>query len=200
MRNMLSKLILLGVLSHSKKPMYGYEIKKQLEEWAVGEYSQISYGSIYYNLERMEREGLVTGEVVKNSKRPERKLYSITEKGKVEFMKLLRKNYFEIERVYYPFDVGVAMMPALSKEEVIKALDKRIRHTEKHIEMGSKEKAELEGKLPFFALAIFDHYLYHFEAEKKWLENLKKEVEKEKREGYFEDFETSKGMSHGKHC
>jgi len=70
---------------------------------------------------------------------------------------------------------------------VLRALKKRIRFTEEHIEELRREKAELQGKIPFFALAVFDHYLYHLEAEKKWLENLKEEVER--RENYFEDFE-----------
>jgi len=194
---MITKLVLLGILSYSKKPMHGYEIKKQLEEWAVGEYSRISYGSIYYNLERMEKEGLVTSKSVKNSRRPERRLYSITEKGKKELLKLLRKNYFEIERPYYSFDIGVCMMPLMQREEVLKALNKRIRMAKEHIDELREEKAQLEGKVPFFVLAVFDHYVYHLEAEKKWLENLKKEVEE--RRNYFEDFKPSEEEFHGKH-
>ena len=185
--NMMSKLVILGVLSYGNKPMHGYEIKKRLEEWAVGEYAEVSYGSIYYNLERMEKEGLVTAKSVKDSKRPERKLYRLTRKGKAELRRLLRRNYFEIERVYYPFDIGVTMMSLMSRRTVLRALKKRIRFTEEHIEELRREKAELQGKIPFFALAVFDHYLYHLEAEKKWLENLKEEVER--RENYFEDFE-----------
>ena len=56
---MVTRLILLGILAHSKKPIHGYEIKQVLKRWAVGEYANISYGSIYYNLEKMEKEGLV---------------------------------------------------------------------------------------------------------------------------------------------
>lgn len=173
--------------------MHGYEIKKQLEDWAVGEYSEISYGSIYYNLERMEKEGFVASENVKDSKRPERRLYSITPIGEKELRKLLRKNYFEMERFYYQFDIGVSLMPLMPKSEVLKALNKRINTIEEHLAEIRRERAELEDKLPFYVLAIFNHYLYHFEAEKKWLEELKNEVEK--RESYFEDFESKKESS-----
>lgn len=194
---MQTKLILLRILSYGKRLMHGYEVKKQLKEWAVGEYAEISYGSIYYNLERMEKEGLVAGETVKDSRRPERKLYGITEKGKAELMKLLRKNYFEIRRGYYPFDIGVSMMPLMPKEVVLEALDKRIRAAEGLMEALRKQKAEVKGKIPFFALSIFDHYLYHLEAEKNWLRNLKEEVER--RKDYFEDLRSSGEPSHGEH-
>ena len=175
--------------------MHGYEIKRQLEEWAVGEYARISYGSIYYNLEKMEKEGLVASKSVKNSRRPERRLYTITEKGKEELMKLLRKNYFETERPYYSFDVGVCLMPLMPREEVLKALAKRIQVAERYIKELSEEKAELKGKAPFFILAIIDHYLLHLRAEKKWLEDLKKEVEK--RRSYFGDIEAGESESYG---
>jgi len=184
---MLARLIILGVLA--SRPMHGYEIKKQLEEWAVEEYVPISYGSIYYNLERMEREGLVSGESVKNSRRPERRLYRITERGRRELAELLRKNYFKIEREYYPFDVGISLMPLMSREEVLEALDMRIRVAETHIRELRREKERMKGRIPFFALAVFDHYLYHLEAEKRWLEELRGEVER--RKSYFEDFEFS---------
>jgi len=191
---MITKLVLLGILFSRKEPMHGYEIKRQLEEWAVGEYARISYGSIYYNLEKMEKEGLVASKSVKNSRRPERRLYSITERGKEELMRLLRKNYFETERPYYPFDVGVCLMPLIPREEVLKALAKRIKIAERHIKELLKEKAELEGKVPFFVLAVIDHYLLHLKAEKKWLEDLKKEVE---RRSYFEDIEPGESETHG---
>jgi len=192
---MITRLVLLGILFIRKEPMHGYEIKRQLEEWAVGEYARISYGSIYYNLEKMEKEGLVASKSVKNSGRPERRLYSITERGKEELMRLLRKNYFETERPYYRFDVGVSLMALMPREEVLKALAKRIKIAERHIKELLKAKAELEGKVPFFVSAIIDHYLLHLEAEKKWLENLKKEVER--RRSYFEDIKSGESGTHG---
>lgn len=192
-----TKTAILGILSYTKKPLHGYQIKKRLEEWEVAEYAEISYGSIYYNLEKMEQEGLIKGKTVKNSKRPERKLYVITEKGKKELVRLLRKNYSTIERIRDPFDIGLSFMPLLQKEEVLKALDKRIRFCKEHIRCLAKEREELEGKIPFFAIAIIDHALCHFEAEKRWLENLRKEVEK--REDYFADFNLGGGNPNGEH-
>ncbi|MEM3627181.1 MAG: PadR family transcriptional regulator [Candidatus Bathyarchaeia archaeon] len=176
---MLTRILLLGVLSLNRKPMHGYEIKKNLKNWAVGEFTDVSYGSIYYNLEEMERDGLVESKVVKNSKRPERKLYNITKKGEIEFIALLRKIYFEVEneRILFPFDVGVCFMPVLPKKEVMAALDKRIKFIQQMLKEHYSIRNELKGKIPFFALSILDHHLLHFEAEKLWLTNLKKEVE-----------------------
>jgi len=175
---MVTRLILLGILAHSKKPIHGYEIKQVLKRWAVGEYANISYGSIYYNLEKMEKEGLVQSKTVRDSKRPERKLYTITNKGRKEFVRLLRKNYFEIEKIFFKFDVGVGFMPALPKKDVLEALNRRIKYVENMIEMHRKVRDKIEKTAPFFAVAILDHHLIHWEAERKWLINLKEEVEK----------------------
>ena len=96
-----------------------------LEDWKISEFAEISFGSLYYNLEKMEKDGLVESRVVKNSARPERRLYSITEAGKKEFMNMLRRNYFEVERFRFSFDVGLLFMPSLPKEEAIEALNRR---------------------------------------------------------------------------
>ena len=179
---MIAKLILLGILNNTNNPLHGYEIKKILKEWFVEEYADISYGSIYYNLERMEKEGLVKGKTIKNSKRPERKLYRITEKGRTEFLNLLRKNYFEVEfeKIFFPFDVGVLFMPALTKDEVIKALNKRIHYIKNLLNEHRKIRSKMEDKEPFIALAIMDHHILHWKAELKWLESLKAKVEESK--------------------
>ena len=86
-------------------------------------------------------------------------------------------------------------MPLMPREEVLKALAKRIQVAERYIKELLEEKAELKGKAPFFILAIIDHYLLHLYAEKKWLEDLKKEVEK--RRSYFEDIEAGESESYG---
>jgi DNA-binding PadR family transcriptional regulator len=170
------ELIILGIITHAGRSLHGYEIKKYMKAYHVGEYARVSYGSIYYNLGRLERGGLIKGTSVKDTQRPERRLYEITAKGKARLKKLLRQNYSEIERLYHAFDIGVSMMELMPKDEVLAALEKRIDNVEVLLKMHRKEKDAHQKQVPFWVPAIFDHALYYFEAEKKWLESLKQRV------------------------
>lgn len=174
----LTKLILLGLLYDFNRPIHGYEIKKIITEWSISEFSNISYGSLYYNLEKMEGDQLVESQTLKDSDRPERRIYKITEIGKKKFLEMLRKNYFVIQSIRYPFDIGVLFMPALPKKEILEAINKRIEKIESNNAMHNGLLKMLEKKIPFFSIFIIKHHLYHWKAEKEWLIALRDEVKK----------------------
>ena len=79
-----AKFVLLGLLSH--EPMTGYDIKKVMS-LRMSYFWDLSYGQIYPTLEALEKDGLVTKEVVIEERGPNRKVYSITEAG----LEMLRK-------------------------------------------------------------------------------------------------------------
>ncbi len=173
----LTKLIILGILNDYDKSLHGYEIKKIINKWKIQEISDFSYGSIYYNLEQLKKNGFVLSETKRDTKRPERRIYTISENGKNKFLQILRENYNTYEKIRYPFDIGVLFMPALSKEEIIEAIDKRIKLVDKNEKSFDKLISFLKNKIPFFSLYIILHHLFHHRAEKEWLKALKKEVE-----------------------
>jgi DNA-binding PadR family transcriptional regulator len=76
------KYAILGLLHY--KDMHGYRIKEVIEN-EFGFMWSINYGQIYPNLKQLEQEGLVTKVDVAQKNAPDRKLYSITEKGKDAF-------------------------------------------------------------------------------------------------------------------
>lgn len=67
----------------SEKPMYGYEIIRELERRFSG-YWKPKTGTIYPALEKLERERLVTSRVEFREEVPDRKHYAVTEKGQTE--------------------------------------------------------------------------------------------------------------------
>ncbi len=71
--------IILKVL-HDHNRMYGYEITQKVKSLTDGEI-QLSEGSLYPHLHRMEAEGILTTETVHIGKRV-RKYYQITASGK----------------------------------------------------------------------------------------------------------------------
>ena len=83
------RTICLGLLSRAEAT--GYEIKKQFEEDGYGHFAEASFGSIYPALSRLTEEGLVSVREEPQEKRPDRKVYSITDKGRTRFLEALNR-------------------------------------------------------------------------------------------------------------
>lgn len=73
------RTLCLGVLT--ERPMSGYEIKKHFEQ-AFQHFFLAGFGSIYPALAELARDGLVSVESVEQDKRPDKKVYRITARGR----------------------------------------------------------------------------------------------------------------------
>lgn len=88
-----SRLVILGLLAG--KPMSGYDIKKLIDE-AIRFFWNLSYGTIYPTLKKLEKEKLVSKKKLSGENRPDRVIYRITGKGQTELEK------WQSERVELP--------------------------------------------------------------------------------------------------
>lgn len=73
-----SYYVILGVLSLGAST--GYDIKKKIEH-AIGYFYKVSNGQIYPTLKKLVSQDAATYITERNDGRPDRKIYSITEKG-----------------------------------------------------------------------------------------------------------------------
>lgn len=83
-------MLCLGILSLGDAS--GYEIKKMVAEGSFSFFSEASYGSIYPALTRLTEEGLVTCHEMAQEKRPDKKVYSLTEAGRAELTRALQRD------------------------------------------------------------------------------------------------------------
>ena len=67
----------------------GYEIRKASTEGEFSYFIEASFGSIYPALSKLEADQLVTSRVEPQEGRPAKKVYSITEAGRTEFLDTL---------------------------------------------------------------------------------------------------------------
>jgi PadR family transcriptional regulator, regulatory protein PadR len=74
-------LVLLGVLGHATKPMYGYQIAKMIEERSK-DVDIMKQGALYPVLRSLESTGLLESEVEPSVSSPPRRYYRITESGR----------------------------------------------------------------------------------------------------------------------
>ena len=107
----------------------GYEIKKQSSDGAFSYFVDISFGSIYPTLAKLETEGLVTCRSEIQSGKPDKKVYSITDTGRAEFLKVLQKPH-QKDKFKSEF-LLVAMCAGITPKDVItRALDSHISEVE----------------------------------------------------------------------
>lgn len=72
-------LALLALLAHAERPLYGYQIAKELERF--GEVP-VKQGTLYPVLRSLEAGGLLTSEVEPSVTGPPRRYYRVTEEGR----------------------------------------------------------------------------------------------------------------------
>jgi len=81
MRKGTTTVIILSLLAELERPMYGYEIIKELEGRSQG-YFQFKQGLIYPRLHEMERQGLLRAEWRGQEGSRRRKFYAVTDRGR----------------------------------------------------------------------------------------------------------------------
>jgi PadR family transcriptional regulator AphA len=81
-----SRYAILGMLA--LKPTSGYGIKKLMEQSTSNFWSE-SYGQIYPILKQLTSEGLATSHTERQEGKPERNIYTLTEKGQAELVNWL---------------------------------------------------------------------------------------------------------------
>ncbi|WP_156290237.1 PadR family transcriptional regulator [Oceanobacillus salinisoli] len=98
-RSQLLKGILEGcILAVIKmEPTYGYELSMKLKDFGL---SDVSEGSIYPILLRLQKEKLIVGEMKSSESGPKRKYYHLTEEG----IKALQAFIYHWESIKQPVD------------------------------------------------------------------------------------------------
>jgi len=82
-----TRYVILGLLMHQN--LSGYEIKKKIELHLQYFWSE-SFGQIYPALQELEQAGMIL-QVLQEDCKNEKKIYQITEKGRIEFADYFQK-------------------------------------------------------------------------------------------------------------
>jgi DNA-binding PadR family transcriptional regulator len=167
-----TRLVILGLLRD--RPLHGYEIKHIIEEH-MDDWTSIAFGSIYFALKKLSEEGLVeVAATERTGNRPSRTVYALTQVGREEFLRLLRKLWSKTERQYFATDLGLFFMDALSPKEILEHLQARLDDLNRTAEHLKRHRAEnmTDPHVPRRARFIFDHSQAHLEAELSWTQAL----------------------------
>ena len=171
------RTICLGILTRADAT--GYEIKKLFEEDGYQHFIEASFGSIYPALSRLTDDGLVSVREEAQEKRPDRKIYSITQAGRTAFLAAMMKPLPE-DRHRSPFIFAMLFSHLLPPERVRAMLDEYIRQSRDKLgqitERDSQGAAPGERFVKGLGRAIYVAMLDFIEANRRDLERPQAEA------------------------
>ncbi len=169
-----NEIILMGTLEEN--PSSGYDITHRIME-EVGGIVQITSGTIYYTLKKLESRGWIKGEVSKQGRRPERRVYSITPAGRRGLQKRLEESALQSDRFYSPFDVALFFTPKMSHKSLVKAVQKRLKDIENYLARLEEIEEKNPGRWPFHLYYLHEKSKEIARFNRKWCLRLKKKLQ-----------------------
>lgn len=165
-------LYILGLLQRFG-PQHGYQIKKIIAE-QLADFTRIKLPTIYYHLEKMKRDGLLSASSEKPGSRPEKTVYATTDKGIEAYKKMLAK-LLEFEyRPVFPSDGVFYFSDQYQIAEITAHLKLYINKLKDKLSLIEKHRNETVPFIPDevkrMVEIIFSHHEHHFQAELSWAE------------------------------
>ncbi|GFH34606.1 PadR family transcriptional regulator [Streptomyces pacificus] len=167
------RLPLLALLSRG--PAHGYELKQDLEQLLGAAYPQPNIGQIYVTLGRLEKSGLIEGEEIAQSSRPNKRIYRLTEAG-TEALRAWFEETADEPRVRDEFFMKLALAPRTGLADQIALINKQRREYLNTMRNLSKLSAT-EDRDNRIAQLLIEGAMLHLQADLDWLERCQEELE-----------------------
>jgi DNA-binding PadR family transcriptional regulator len=171
-------LYILGLLQRFG-PQHGYQIKK-IVAGQLADFTQIKLPTIYYHLDKMKAEGLLSANSEKPGSRPEKTIYAITEEGREAFgnmlVELLEFEYrpvFPSDGVFYFSDQCQAAVISEHLKIYINKLKDTLAVIDKH---RNETTPFVPDEMKTMVRIIFSHHERHYRAELEWAEESLNEL------------------------
>jgi Predicted transcriptional regulators len=167
------RMQLLALLADG--PAHGYELKQDLERLLGAAYPQPNVGQIYVTLGRLEKSGLIEGEEVAQSSRPNKKIYRLTPAGREELRTWFEETADE-PRVRDEFFMKLALAPRTGLADQISLINRQRREYLRTMRTLSK-LAATENRDNRTAHLLIEGAILHLQADLDWLERCQEELE-----------------------
>ena len=166
--NLMLELAILGLLKESS--MHGYQLKKRLAE-TLGSFWQVSYGSLYPALRRLQRDGAVEMTFPQEDVARRKNVYRITPLGEEAFRELLERAGHEATQDN-GFSVRLAFFQYLKPETRIRLLERRRSFLEGRGSDLQRSLQSYKERIDGYTLSLMNHQLASTEADIRWVDDL----------------------------
>ncbi|MEU3646776.1 PadR family transcriptional regulator [Lentzea sp. NPDC034063] len=181
MRRKVSNPLALAVLAHLVMgPMHPYELGKQLKDTGKDRNIKFNRGSLYMVVEQLRKAGFVAEqETVKDTQRPERTIYALTDTGRDELHDWMRELVRDPAHEYPQFGVALSLISVLDPVESVELLKARADALTKDLDetRAMVGKATADG-VQWIFLVEEEYRMSLLEAELRLVEKLTGELAK----------------------
>jgi len=174
----------LGLLT--ERPMHPYEMAATLRSRAKEESIKLNYGSLYSVVDSLTKRGLIEpAETLRDGRRPERTVYTVTEPGRVEFADWLSELISVPVKEFTSFEAALSMLPGLPPDVVADLLRLRVHRLTSEIDAGESalRRSDTDGLPRLFSIE-FEYRLTLARAELAFVQELLAELDDGRLEGY----------------
>ncbi|MET9343553.1 PadR family transcriptional regulator [Nonomuraea sp. NPDC003804] len=196
-RRKVSNPLALAVLAFLlMEPMHPYELGRRLQETHKDRSFKYNRGSLYMVVKQLAKAGLIVErETVRDTERPERTLYALTDPGRRELYDWLRELVAQPAEEYPHFGVALSLLSVLDPAEAAGLLRRRATAIEAQAgEIRESVRAATDSGVAWVFLVEEDYRLAVIEAELRFVDRL---VEALQQPDYVTTWHTIFGSHHG---
>ena len=169
-----AELTILSLVS--EKPSMGHEIQQFIDERGLREWLTIGFSSVYYILNKLEKQNLISSVLRQERRGPARKIYAISEAGRGVLQTAVSHLLSQPRSLGSGFELGLANIHALKPHQVYRELsyhrdDLKYQLTivEKSWERHQNDDPE---DIAEHISALYTHSISMMRAEIEWLEQF----------------------------
>ena len=160
-----------------KEPLSAYDLQKLVEYRNISKWVKISTPSIYKKVIQLEEKGYISSHIEREGKMPEKSVYSLTEKGKRQFEKLMLEISCKPINIFLDFNAVIVNLDSMPRERQQECLD--------NIESSMEVLKKISGRkycfrkkskedIPVTGMAVLQQQYTLAEAIEEWIASIKK--------------------------
>ena len=111
-----AELTILSLVAET--PRYGYEIQQVIDERGLREWLTIGFSSLYYVLNKLEQQNMLSSQLHPEGRGPARKIYTITDAGKGVLQTAVSDLLRQPRSLGSGFELGLANLRSLKPRQV----------------------------------------------------------------------------------
>lgn len=169
-----AELTILSLLAHGAR--YGHEIQQIIDERGMRDWLALGYSSIYYMLNKFERQNMVKSELRPGDSGTARKIYSLTEAGQGILRTAISDLLREPRSIGTGFELGLANLHVLQPAQVYIMLSYHQADLEMQLEaireIWDKHQENEDIANRHDLRALYTHSITRMESDLLWLKDF----------------------------
>jgi DNA-binding PadR family transcriptional regulator len=171
---------LLGLLAEN--PRHGYELHAAFEAMVGGEKNwDVKPSQIYTTLARLEEGGFVVTEGVQQAGGPEKRVYAITDEGKLALAAWFASGV-ELEHQRDEFFIKLMLSLATGEAEPHRVIQTQRGKLYQDLHAITARRQQANPKRELAKILLFDKTIMHLEADLRWLDMIEARLDEVKRQ------------------